>query len=299
MKILIIMMVLLGMAGAGLLAVADIPSTLPATAPGTQPAKELILDLGGQVTMKLALIPPGKFLMGSPRNEEGRQDNESLPVEVTISKPFYVGVYAVTVDQYAQFVKEGGQKLKSPVFKQTGDHPAVNMGWSEAQAFCKWLSQKTGKTVVLPTEAQREYACRAGTTTRFNFGDRNEDLCKHENYCDKSNTSQMSRPGIRDMAHSDGFNNTAPVGSFKPNGWGLYDMQGNVWEWCSDYFASGYASPTRTDPTGPASGTTHALRGGCWVASADQCRAASRQGSKTDQGYVGIGLRVVVLAEGQ
>lgn len=173
----------------------------------------------------------------------------------------------------------------------------MSVSWNDAQAFCAWLSKKTGRTVQLPTEAQREYACRAGTRTRFSFGSNDEDLHKHENYCDKSNTSQMSRPGYRDMAHSDGFDRTAPVVSFAANPWGLYDMQGNVWEWCADYYAPNYANINTKDPTGPADGTLRVLRGGSWAANAAQCRAANRDGRKTDMRYAGTGMRVVVVAE--
>lgn len=136
----------------------------------------------------------------------------------------------------------------------------TNVVWNDAQAFCKWLSKRTGKTVVLPTEAQWEYVCRAGTKTRFSFGDKDEDLRKYGNSWDKSNIDDQ----------------TAPVGSLKPNAWGLYDMHGNAMEWCSDWYADGYPADDQTDPTGPANGSVHVLRGGCSTNKPGQCRSASR-----------------------
>src|ERR1035437_1531177 len=124
-------------------------STAQAQAAGAGAAakpKELVLDLGDKVTLKLVQIPAGKFLMGSPKDEKDRQDDE-VQHEVTISKPFYMGITHVTVDQYAQFVKDTGQKHEEATLKQTGDHPVVNVSWDDAQAFCQWLSKKTGKTV--------------------------------------------------------------------------------------------------------------------------------------------------------
>jgi len=226
-----------------------------------RPAKplitEMIIDLGDNITMKLVRIPAGRFLMGSPPNEQGRNADEGVApadakggktqVEVTISKPFYMGVYEVTVDQYKQFSSKGDKRgtIKTwgpgspeyhqrggiPFFnwsfenkevksEQNGNHPALATLPEDAQTFCEWLSEKTGKKVMLPTEAQWEYACRASSTTRFSFGDKDEELCRYANYCDQSNTCAFP---WQDKAHSDGFDKTSPVGSFKPNAWGLYD----------------------------------------------------------------------------
>lgn len=275
-------------------------------AQGAALAPELSLDLGDQVALKLVLINPGTFLMGSPVGEKDRMPHEGLPQgkfingspqrPVTISKPFYMGIHAVTVDQFAQFAKEAGAKPKKPGYPQAGNHPVVGVNWDEADAFCKWLSKKTGKTVSLPTEAQREYACRAGTKTRFSFGNSDADLHKHENYCDKTNTSQLSKANYRDEMHSDGFDRTSPVGSFKPNPWGLYDMQGNVWEWCADWYADSYSPTDRVDPTGPAAGEKRVVRGGAWAANAAMCRAASRLSSDPKNQYQGKGFRVTVVA---
>jgi formylglycine-generating enzyme required for sulfatase activity len=256
--------------------------TQPARPRGDAGAKELTLDLGGKVTMKLVQIPAGKFVMGSLMTEKDRDQGE-VQHEVTISKPFYLGVYEVTVDQYAQFVKDTGQKHQGPPFKQTGDHPVVNVVWNDARAFCKWLSKRAGKTVVLPTEAQWKYACRAGTKTRFSFGDKDRDLRKYANCFDKSNIDDQ----------------TAPVGPLKPNAWGMYDMHGNAMEWCSDWYADDYPSADQTDPTGPANGSVHVLRGGCSMNKPRDCRSANRfRGTNSGLFRQHHGFRVAVVSVG-
>jgi formylglycine-generating enzyme required for sulfatase activity len=282
-----IAMIVIGAAWWALGAVAAAPSTQPATQPSTQPAKELTLDLGNKVTMKLALIPAGKFLMGSPDGEKDGQTDERPQHEVTISKPFYMGVYEVTQEQYEQIIGKNPSSFKG------AKNPVESVSWDEAVAFCQALSRKTGKTVSLPTEAQWEYACRAGTKTRFGFGDKDEDLCKYGNYCDKSNTNDLS---WQDKDHNDGFDKTAPVGSLKANDWGLYDMHGNVWEWCSDWYADSYANAKNQDPQGPDSGTQRVLRGGCWNLYPRCCRSAIRLRLNPDYRFFGNGFRVVVLS---
>jgi formylglycine-generating enzyme required for sulfatase activity len=181
--------------------------------------KEMSLDLGNQVTMRLVRIPAGNFLMGSPRTDKDRALNE-MQYQVTLSKPFYMGVHEVRVDQYAQFVAATGHRHAQPDFQQTGDHPVVNVSWDDAQAFCKWVSARTGKSVSLPTEAQWEYACRAGSTTRYNSGDSERSL---NDFGWHQKNSDLTTP---------------PVGRKKPNAWGLYALHGNAWEWCSDWYAN-------------------------------------------------------------
>ncbi len=292
-----IAMIVIGAAGCVLAAGAASPSTQPAIQPSTQPAKELTLDLGNKVTMKLALIPAGKFTMGSPDGEKDHQADESPQREVTISKPFYMGVHEVTQEQYEQIIGSNPSSFKG------AKNPVETVSWDDAVEFCKKLSAKTGKTVSLPTEAQWEYACRAGTKTRFGFGDKDEDLYKYGNYCDKSNTNGLSWQDWQDKDHNDGFDKTAPVGSLKPNDWGLYDMHGNVWEWCSDWYADSYANlpagqagAKNQDPQGPDSGSSRVLRGGCWDYNPLLCRSAGRlRYNPVNRGY-GIGFRVVVLS---
>ena len=241
--------------------------------------KELTLDLGNQVTMKLALIPAGKFTMGSPAGEKDRADDE-VQHDVTISKPFYMGIFEVTQEQYQQVVGTNPSKFKG------AQNPVEQVSWNDAADFCKKLSQTTGKTVTLPTEAQWEYACRAGTTTPFHTG---QTISTDEaNYNGNSVYGNGQKGTDRQT--------TIPVGSFKPNAFGLYDMHGNVLEWCSDWYGS-YANANQVDPAGPSSGEYRVLRGGCWNGIPQDCRSAGRSG--VVPGYPGyrfsnFGFRVVV-----
>jgi len=211
---------------------------VPAPEPKSSPAS-LTLDLGKGVTMKLVLIPAGKFMMGSPDSEQGHRGNEGPQHEVIITKPFYMGVTEVTQAQYEAVMGMNPSKFKGPT------NPVEMVSWEEAVEFCRKLSEKTGKTLRLPTEAEWEYACRAGTKTRFSFGD--------------------SASALGDYAWygSNSGNKTHPVGQKKPNAWGLYDMHGNVWEWCADWYGS-YPSGSLTDPQGPGSGSLRVVRGGSW-----------------------------------
>jgi formylglycine-generating enzyme required for sulfatase activity len=249
----------------------------PAAEPATQPAKKLTLDLGNNVTLKLVLIPAGKFLMGSPASVKDRFKGEDQH-EVTISKSYYMGVTHVTVDQYAGFVKDTGQKHDEPSFKQTGDHPAVNVSWHDAQAFCQWLSKKTNKAVTLPTEAQWEYACRAKSKTRFSFGDKNNNMGDYSWFVENSGK----------MTH--------PVAQKKPNAWGLYDMHGNAWQWCADYFGP-YVVEDKVDPTGPKEGNIRSARGGSWIAEPPACRSAFRCSGFPQKREGAFGFRVAVAVD--
>ena len=149
-------------------------------------------------------------------------------------------------------------------FEQTDEHPVVNVSWNDAVAFCKWLSKKEGKTYRLPTEAEWEYACRAGTTTRYYSGDDPETLAKVGNVADA--TAKAKFPDWKwTIKASDGYVFTAPVGKFKPNAFGLYDMHGNAWQWCADWYGADYYTKSPTDdPTGPSTGSFRVLRGGSW-----------------------------------
>jgi len=245
--------------------------------------EELTLDLGNQVTMKLVKIPAGKFLMGSPASDEDRADDEGPQHEVTISKPFFMGVHEVTVAQFDQFVKDSGYAWEKPVysFPQRGDHPATATTWDHAQAFCQWLTRKSGRTISLPSEAQWEYACRAGTTTKYFSGDYAENLLGYAHFAsDGWDVAATNSPMF------------APVGSFKPNAFGLYDMHGNLLEWCQDFYAP-YVAGAQTDPTGPATGGKRVVRGGGWPGSAEKCRAARRYQAAAGRAFNRDGFRVV------
>ncbi len=258
-------------------------------------------EITNSIGMKLKLIKPGKFLMGSPKEEEGRSENEGPQHEVEITKAFYMGAYPVTKGQFAAFVKDDGyltdaekdgkggyawnqatadweQKLtyfwRYPGFNQGDDHPVVEVSWKDATAFCAWLSKKEGKTYELPTEAEWEYACRAGTTTRFWCGDPDASLQGKANVADASLNEKI--PGeILKIAWNDGYAFTSPVGSFKANPWGLYDMHGNVWQWCADGYGP-YQERSIKDPNGKENANGRVLRGGSWIDVPRDCRSAVR-----------------------
>jgi formylglycine-generating enzyme required for sulfatase activity len=196
-----------------------------------EPPKELTLDLGGGVTMKLVLIRPGKFIMVGAGTHQH---------EVTLSKPFYMGVTEVTQAQYEAVMGTNPSNFKGAA------NPVDGISWNDATDFCKKISEKTRQAVCLPTEAEWEYACRAGTESAFSFGD------------DPSALGDYAWWG----GNSDGT--THPVGQKKPNAWGLYDMHGNVWEWCADWYGA-YPTDPVTDPSGPATGRYRVLRGGSWT----------------------------------
>ena len=272
--------------------------------------RNLTLDLGKGITMKLVLIPAGKFMMGSKLSPAAvvekfggkaeRHTCEHPRREVTISKPFYMGIHEVTQAQYravmgaetwmAKPKPDDKDKTKPGVKVKTksGDNCAASwMTWYEAEEFCKKLSKKTGKKVVIPTEAQWEYACRAGSETVFCFGN---DKSKLGEYCWYSeNTSETSEK----YAH--------PVGQKKPNAWGLYDMHGNVWEYCRDFYGSDfYAKKNKVDPVNTTAGKskTRAVRGGSWYNGPVHLRSAARN-SWTGSTYrhYNYGFRVAIEPE--
>jgi len=279
-----------GLSGSVLCAVAgDAPSPETPAAGNV----EMALALGDGVAMKLALVPAGKFMMGSPNTEKARSGFDENPHEVTISKPFWMGATHVTVDQFAVFVKKtgyttdaeregGGPTWRSPGIAQKGDHPVVCVSYNDAKAFCDWLSKIHGKNCRLPTEAQWEYACRAGTHTAYCWGD---DPAKGKPW-----------------AHWKGVPaGTLPAGSLQPNRWGLYDMHGNALQWCSDCYGL-YAKESVTDPVGPSAAfsfdasraRSHILRGGAWHLSPAECRAAYRHWGAVDHRFSSLGFRVCV-----
>ena len=273
--------------------------------------RSLTLELGNKVVMKLVPVPAGKFMMGSPKDAP-RRENE-VQHEVTISKPFYMGAFEVTRGQFAQFVSDSGYKTdaekqgwaeawdanasnkwektsgtswKNPGFVQTDDHPVVCVSYSDALAFCDWLSRKTSKTVKLPTEAQWEYACRAGTTTAFPWGsDMNEGRGWGNFIIGKKHPD----------ASGGNFVCTAPVGQFKANNFGLYDMLGNAQEWCADWFGE-YETGKVVDPQGPTNGRPphRIFRGGSWCKGVGGCRPALRAGRAPNLTMSDIGFRVIV-----
>ena len=262
------------------------------------------LEIKNSLGMRLVYIPPGKFLMGSSESEVGR-DKQEVQHEVELTKEFYLGVHEVTVGQFKQFVREtkyqtdaerdgkGGygpdaagkfDKMnpkftwKSPGFEQTDDHPVVIVTWNDAKAFCRWLSEKEKKSYRLPTEAEWEYACRAGTSTAYCHGNDPEELAQVGNVADATARAKFSGWTIG-IKGKDGYTFTATVGQFRKNPFGLFDMHGNVWEWCEDWYDSkGYGPERRIDPTGPSDGTARVQRGGGWSSDSKRARSAARIG---------------------
>ncbi len=239
---------------------------------------------------------------------------------VRITKPFYLGTYHVTRGQFRQFVADTAYKTdaeqgerpgawgwdrdkkefgfnakyswRNAGFEQTDEHPVVNVSWKDAVAFCKWLRVKEGKIYRLPTEAEWEYACRAGTTTRYYSGDDPETLAKVGNVADATYKTQFPDWKYTIKA-SDGYVFTAPVGQFMPNAFGLYDMHGNAWQWCEDWYkAEYYAKAPVDDPTGPDFGDGRILRGSCWFLGPNSSRSADRRGSSPDDWDDSLGFRV-------
>lgn len=238
------------------------------------------LSLGAGVSLQLAPIPAGTFQMGSPKGSVGAAFNESDRLKqkdyhqhpVTLARPFLIGVTEVTQAQYRAVT---GQNPS--VFK--GDNrPVDNVSWNDAVKFCELLSAKTRKTVRLPTEAEWEYACRAGSTTRYFFGEDPDHVALADHAWYEANSERQ----------------THPVGQKKPNAWGLHDMGGNVWEWCSDFFKGPYEDKTVTDPQGATTGETRVLRGGCWETGPLSARSANRGGVIPSRATSRFGFRVVV-----
>jgi len=192
-----------------------------------------------------------------------------------------------------------GASWRNPRFGQKGDHPVVQVSWNDATAFCNWLTKKSGKAVGLPTEAQWEYACRAGTKTAYPWGDNPDDGKGWANCGDQSLQKKLPNAPATSKFFSwdDGFVFTSPVGSFKPNAFGLYDMTGNVWQWCQDRYRD-YDKGAATDPTGAVVGSARVLRGGSWVVNPGYCRAACHNRYDAETRGDDDGFRVVAAAGG-
>jgi sulfatase modifying factor 1 len=267
--------------------------------------KVIVLDLGAGVYLELVRIDPGEFLMGSPADESERQKDE-LQHRVEITKPFYLGKYEVTQRQYTQLTG----KANPSHFSSTGDgkervtgldtscFPVEQVSWRDSVAFCEALNQKnltvvpgiirqSGYKFGLPTEAQWEYACRAETTTPFHFGN-------------NVNGTQANCNGTVPYgteAQGPFLQRTCKVGSYEANRWGLYDMHGNVLEWCADWEDDDYytSSPTR-DPEGPQTGKYRAYRGGGWCRTCTGSpRSAIRNGGTPGFRKNDLGFRVALV----
>ena len=241
-----------------------------------QSPKEITNSIG----MKLVLIPKGTFMMGSPESEQGRQKNEDQH-EVTISKDYYLGVHEVTQAQYETVMGKNPSHFQGAIVgNENADLPLENVSWDDAVEFCKKLSDlpeemKAGRVYRLPTEAQWENACRAGSKTAYLFDDE-EGLLPEYGWFNRNSS-----------------NRTHTVGLLEPNAWGLYDMHGNVWEWCSDWYGE-YPKGAVRNPTGPKVGSDRVCRGGSWDFEAANCRSAFRNWNYPSLRLDYYGLRVAL-----
>jgi formylglycine-generating enzyme required for sulfatase activity len=255
------------------------PPTNPPKPPANiNPQSSFSENLGNGVFLEMIAIPGGTFLMGSPENEAGRRDSESPQHQVTVPS-FFMGKYQLTQAQYQAIMGNNPSSFKG------NNRPVENVSWDDAVAFCQKLTQKTGNNYRLPSEAEWEYACRAGTKTPFSFGDNiTTDLVNYDgNYPYKSAAKGKYRQ------------ETTDVGTFPPNAFGLYDMHGNVWEWCEDDWHENYINaPTDGSAWNSRSGNSEkVLRGGSWDLYARHCRSALRLRNSRDGRYCPFGFRVV------
>jgi formylglycine-generating enzyme required for sulfatase activity len=282
-----------------------LPNRPPRPKPSEQPHERTISN---SIGMKLVLVPAGEFQMGSSADEikswndwfKQQENLKSVDIDregpqhrVRITRPFYLGAYTVTVGQFRKFVEDSGHDAGTASYDkdkswrnafpdQTDQHPVVNVSWDDAVAFCGWLGRKEGKTYRLPTEAEWEYACRAGSTARYCFG----------------NDEEEKELGDYAWYEKNSESRTHPVGEKRANAFGLYDMHGNVWQWCADWYDSGYyaASPT-DDPPGPSTGSYRVSRGGSWYHPARLCRSAARYHIEPGHRFILLGFRVARSAE--
>jgi uncharacterized protein (TIGR02996 family) len=226
--------------------------------------------------MCFSCIPPGTFLMGSPDTEEGGNAADETQHAVTLTKGLWMGVHPVTQEQW-----QAVMGYNPSHFQHAKDLPVEQVSWEDCQEFLKRLREQDRKPYRLPTEAEWEYACRAGTTTPFCFG---ATLSTDQANYNGNDTYETGKKGVD-------REETTPVGTFPKNAWGLYDMHGNVWEWCQDWYGD-YTANAVADPQGPNSGDFCVLRGGSWISTPEFCRAAFRDGYEPDYRFMGIGLRV-------
>lgn len=274
-------------------------------------------EMVNSVGSGMVLVPAGEFLMGSPQSEEGHvADEKQHPVRIT--HPYFLATHPVTVGEFWKFINSTGYRTdaennakggygfngntgkmeqspnfswRDPGFAQTETHPVVNITWNDARAFCEWVSKRERITYRLPTEAEWEFACRAGTESRYFCGDDPESVVKYGNVADGS--TKVKFPQWPTITSYGGYIFTAPVESFEPNALGLHDMHGNVWEWCSDrYGKTYYQDSPLTDPEGPSSGENRVLRGGSWMNAPLLTRSAKRLNQRVDQFFIANGFRL-------
>ncbi len=264
------------------------PSPTPGAPSPSDVAREPFKDCG--VCPQMVVVPGGSFLMGSPETEQGHSADESPQHRVTIGRPFAVGKYEVTIAEWnacaAAAECAGGRSANSG----SNRLPAIGMSWDEAQAYVGWLSRQTGKKYRLLSEAEWEYAARAGTMTPYHTGPAIS--ADQASIADKQTTPAGSNL-LTGFSLKATAKRTVPVGSYPPNGFGLHDVHGNVWEWVEDCVNDGYAGAP-TDGNAWTSGKCHRriIRGGSWVDFAVGARSAIRSGLGTGSRGRTLGLRV-------
>ena len=283
--------------------------------------EHLVLSLTEGASVDLVNIPAGTFLMGSDPEERFRvpDDRENPRREVTISRDFHIGTCEITKGQFAAFVEATGYltqaewegwafawngsvwdkvdeaSWKNVGFEQTDEHPVLCVSFDDALAFCHWLSETSGRNVLLPTEAQWEYAARAGVDFAFVWGDAWEDGEDWANASDE--TARQRYKGWRSFPWDDGYLFTSPVGIYQANAFGLHDVCGNVWEWTTDWYDKDYYKTAPTiDPMGPSSGSQRVVRGGSCISSPPRCRVAGRMPCDLRGTYCDalVGFRIAV-----
>lgn len=217
------------------------------------------LKIGGEGPL-MVVIPAGRFVMGSPPGEPGRSDSEGPQHKVRIVKPFALGVYAVTFDDYDRYCDAMRQAKPEDQSWGRENRPVINVSWKDAQAYCAWLSEQTGRTYRLPSEAEWEYACRAGSSAAYCFGD---DIKQLRDYAWYGENQQKG--------------STHPVGEKRANAWGLHDLHGNVWEWCQDAWHGNYNGAPTDGSVWEAGGSVgRVVRGGSWAHYPANARSAYR-----------------------
>ncbi len=246
----------------------------------------IIRDIDAPWCPQMLLLPAGRFVMGSPESEAHRMIWERPQHEVAISKPFLLGRYAVTFDEYDHFCEATNRKKSEDQGWGRGKLPVIDVNWEDASAYCAWLSEATGRLYHLPSEAQWEYACRAGTETPFSFG-----VNITIDQANFNGNQPFANPG-KGMRRR----RTVAAGSLPPNSWGLHEMHGNVLEWCADWYGD-YLPKAVTDPQGPPDGSLRVLRGGSWNNDAQLLRSAWRYPVEPDVRGSNIGFRCAGVQE--
>ena len=258
--------------------------TLYTLSPSPSLAFERVFE--NSLGMQFVLIPPGTFQMGSPPTEPHR-DRDEVQHQVTITRPFYIQTSEVTLNQWRKVMGEGF----FGAHEGPGHIPVTRVSWFDCMEFIKRLNGLKQGLYRLPTEAEWEYACRAGSTTAYSWG--NDIDCSKAMY----GNNNMKDSECIDYVKSRGLpvDGPAPVESYQPNAWGLHDMSGNVWEWCQDWYGK-YPTRPVSDPAGPPSGSDRVRRGGSWFKYGFYCRSANRNFADPADRYRTTGFRVYMEA---